>query len=43
MSRWSEHPDGAADALILRSLDDIAAAGQVLLVNQSRALPAALR
>jgi 16S rRNA (guanine1207-N2)-methyltransferase len=43
MSRWAEDPDGAADALILRSLDDIAVTGRVLLVNQSRALPAALR
>jgi 16S rRNA (guanine1207-N2)-methyltransferase len=43
MSRWAEDPDGAADALILRGLDDIAVAGRVLLVNQGRALPAALR
>lgn len=43
MSRWAEDPDGAADALILRSLDDIAVAGRVLLVNQSRALPAVVR
>jgi 16S rRNA (guanine1207-N2)-methyltransferase len=43
MSRWAEDPDGAADALILRSLDEIAVAGRVLLVNQGRALPAALR
>jgi 16S rRNA (guanine1207-N2)-methyltransferase len=43
MSRWAGDPDGAADALILRSLDDIAVAGRVLLVNQGRALPAALR
>jgi 16S rRNA (guanine1207-N2)-methyltransferase len=41
MSRWSEDPDGAADALILRCLDDIAVAGRVLLVNQSRSVPAA--
>jgi 16S rRNA (guanine1207-N2)-methyltransferase len=43
MSRWARDPEGAADALILRSLDDIPVAGQVLLINQSRSLPAALR
>jgi 16S rRNA (guanine1207-N2)-methyltransferase len=43
MSRWADDPDGAADALMLSSLDDIVAAGRVLLVNQGRALPVALR
>jgi 16S rRNA (guanine1207-N2)-methyltransferase len=43
MSRWAQDPEGAADALILRSLDDLALAGRVLLVNQSRSLPAAVR
>jgi 16S rRNA (guanine1207-N2)-methyltransferase len=43
MSRWAQDPEGAADALILRSLDDIAVAGQVLLVNQARSLPTVLR
>jgi 16S rRNA (guanine1207-N2)-methyltransferase len=42
MSRWAQDPEGAADALILRCLDDIAVAGRVLLVNQSRSLPAAV-
>jgi 16S rRNA (guanine1207-N2)-methyltransferase len=42
MSRWAHDPEGAADALILRCLDDIAVAGRVLLAGQSRALPSAL-
>src|SRR5262245_12860030 len=42
MSKWAHDPEGAADALILRSLDDIAVAGRVLLVNQARALPSAV-
>ena len=42
MSRWAKDPEGAADALILRSLDDIAVAGRLLLVNQGRSLPAVL-
>lgn len=42
MSRWAEDPEGAADALILRSLDDIGIAGRVLAVNQSRSLPSVL-
>src|SRR5262245_59794120 len=42
MTRWANDPDGAADALILRSLPDIAVAGQVLLVEPGRALLAAL-
>ena len=42
MTRWAEDPDGAADALILRSLPDIAVAGRVLLAGTSRSLPAAL-
>jgi 16S rRNA (guanine1207-N2)-methyltransferase len=43
MSRWAQDPDAAADALILRSLEDIAVAGRVLLASQSRALPAAIQ
>jgi 16S rRNA (guanine1207-N2)-methyltransferase len=43
MSRWSSHPDRAADALVLRSLDGLAVAGRVLAVNQGGSLPAALR
>jgi 16S rRNA (guanine1207-N2)-methyltransferase len=42
MTRWAEDPDGAADALILRSLPDIAVAGRLLLAGESRSLPAAL-
>ncbi len=43
MSRWSSDPDRAADALILRSLDGMAVAGRVLLVNQGGSLPSVLR
>jgi 16S rRNA (guanine1207-N2)-methyltransferase len=43
MSSWAQDPEAAADALILRSLDDIAVTGRVLLAGQSRALPAAVR
>jgi 16S rRNA (guanine1207-N2)-methyltransferase len=43
MSRWAQDPEGAADALILRCLDDVAPAGRVLAVNQSRSLPSLLR
>src|SRR5688572_936310 len=43
MSRWAQDPDAAADALILRCLEDIAVAGRVLLASQSRALPAAIQ
>jgi 16S rRNA (guanine1207-N2)-methyltransferase len=43
MSRWAQDPEGAADALITRSLADIAVAGRVLLVSQGRALPSAIR
>jgi 16S rRNA (guanine1207-N2)-methyltransferase len=43
MSRWGQDPEAAADALILRSLDDIAVAGRVLLAGYSRALPSAVR
>jgi 16S rRNA (guanine1207-N2)-methyltransferase len=43
MSRWAQDPEGAADALILRCLDDIDVAGRVLLVNQAGSLPAAMR
>lgn len=42
MSRWAQDPEAAADALILRSLDDIAVFGRVLLVNQSGSLPSAV-
>jgi hypothetical protein len=38
MSRWAEDPEGAADALILRSLDDIAIDGRLLIVNQGGSL-----
>ena len=43
MSRWAQDPDAAADALILRCLEDIAVAGRVLLASQSRALPEAIQ
>jgi 16S rRNA (guanine1207-N2)-methyltransferase len=43
MSRWAQDPESAADALILRSLDDIGVAGRVLLVNQRAAMPAAVQ
>jgi 16S rRNA (guanine1207-N2)-methyltransferase len=43
MSRWAQDPEGAADQLILRSLDAVAVSGSVLAVNQSRSLPAAVR
>lgn len=42
MSRWADDPEGAADALILRSLDDIGIGGRLLVVNQGGALPATL-
>lgn len=40
MSRWANDPERAADALIERSLDEIALSGHILLVNQHGALPA---
>jgi 16S rRNA (guanine1207-N2)-methyltransferase len=43
MTRWADDPEGAADALILRSLDDIGIGGRVLLVNQSGSLPGKLQ
>ncbi len=43
MSRWAQDPEGAADALILRSLDDIAVAGRVLFANPGRSLTAVLQ
>jgi 16S rRNA (guanine1207-N2)-methyltransferase len=42
MSRWADDPEGAADALILRSLDDIRLEGRLFLVGQDGALPARL-
>ncbi len=42
MSRWADDPEGAADALILRSLEDVAIEGRLLVVNQGGALPARL-
>jgi 16S rRNA (guanine1207-N2)-methyltransferase len=42
MSRWANDPEGAADALIERSLDDIPLQRRVMLVNQAGALPAML-
>jgi 16S rRNA (guanine1207-N2)-methyltransferase len=42
MSRWADDPEAAADALILRSLDDIGIGGSLLVVNQGGALPARL-
>jgi 16S rRNA (guanine1207-N2)-methyltransferase len=43
MSRWADDPEAAADALILRNLDDIGLGGRVLLVNQGGVLPARLQ
>ena len=43
MSRWADDPEGAADALILGSLDDIGIGGRLLVVNQGGALPARLQ
>jgi 16S rRNA (guanine1207-N2)-methyltransferase len=43
MSRWAQDAEGAADQLMLRSLDAVAVSGSVLAVNQSRSLPAAVR
>lgn len=40
MSRWANDPERAADALIERSLDEIAPSGRILLANQAGALPA---
>jgi 16S rRNA (guanine1207-N2)-methyltransferase len=42
MSRWAQDPDGAADALIERSLDELGLTGRLLLVNQRVALPGLL-
>jgi 16S rRNA (guanine1207-N2)-methyltransferase len=42
MSRWGNDPEGAADALILRSLDNVGVAGRLLIVNQGGSLPARL-
>lgn len=43
MSRWTEDPERAADALIERSLDELALHGRLLLVNQGGGLPALVR
>jgi 16S rRNA (guanine1207-N2)-methyltransferase len=43
MSRWADDPEAAADALILRSLDDIGIGGRLLLVNQGGTLPSRLQ
>src|SRR5262249_57665965 len=43
MSRWADDPEAAADALILRSLDDIGLGGRILLVNQGGTLPSRLQ
>jgi 16S rRNA (guanine1207-N2)-methyltransferase len=42
MTRWSQDPDRAADALILRSLPDVEVAGRVLLVSPGQSLPSAM-
>ena len=42
MSNWRNDPEGAADQLIRRSLDDIEVRGRVLLAYQSGDLPALL-
>lgn len=39
MSRWADDPERAADALIERSLDEVALGDRVLLVNQGGTLP----
>ena len=43
MSRWTNDPERAADALIERSLDEIALRGRILLVNQGGILPALIK
>jgi 16S rRNA (guanine1207-N2)-methyltransferase len=43
MSRWAADPEAAADALIVRSLDEIGlGVGRVLLINQGGSLPSVL-
>jgi 16S rRNA (guanine1207-N2)-methyltransferase len=42
MTRWSHDPEGAADALMRRSLDVIGHPGRILAGYQSGSLPAAL-
>ena len=42
MSNWRNDPEGAADQLIRRSLDDIEVRGRVLLAYQAGDLPALL-
>jgi 16S rRNA (guanine1207-N2)-methyltransferase len=42
MSRWADDPEGAADALILGSLDGIGIGGRLLVVNQGGTLPVRL-
>jgi 16S rRNA (guanine1207-N2)-methyltransferase len=43
MSRWAEDPERAADALMARTLDELALEGRVLLVNQGGTIPSLLR
>jgi 16S rRNA (guanine1207-N2)-methyltransferase len=43
MSRWANDPERAADALIERSLDEIALRGRILLVNQGGIFPALIK
>ena len=43
MSRWTNDPERAADALIERSLDEIALRGRLLLVNQGGILPSLIK
>src|SRR4029079_3597747 len=43
MSRWTNDPERAADALIERSLDEIALRGRILLVNQGGILPSLIK
>ncbi|KAB2910578.1 MAG: class I SAM-dependent methyltransferase [Hyphomicrobiaceae bacterium] len=42
MSRWTHDPDGAADELVRRSLDDLALGHRVLAANQGGEVPALL-
>ena len=42
MSRWTHDPDGAADELIRRGLDELALNGRVLAANQAGEVPSRL-